>query len=85
MDYRPSKGVVLLGFSVVCFSCQRFCDVSSYVCSDCFSLGWFAELQPFGEELFTSLTICVLVLLLIKLFPELPFLGFVYFLLLECS
>ena len=74
IDYGPSKGVVLLGFYVVCFWCQGFCDVSSYVCSYCFSLGWFAELRPFEEELFIPLTIHVLlVLLLIKLFPVLVF------------
>ena len=51
-------------------------------------LAWVGLLSydPFGEELFTPLTIHVLlVLLLIKLFPVLPFLGLAYFLLLDCS
>ena len=46
IEYGPSKGVVLLGFSVVCFWRQRFCDVSFYLCSYCLSLVWFAELRP---------------------------------------
>ena len=51
-------------------------------------LAWVGLLSygPLGEELFTPLTIHVLlVLLLIKLFSVLPFLGFAYFLLLYCS
>ena len=82
IDYGPSKG----GFSVVCFWCQRFCDVLFYVCSSCFILSCFAEVRPFGEELFSPLTIhALLVLLLIMLFLVLPFMGFAYVLLLDCS
>ena len=33
----PDLTVVLLWFSVACFWCQSFCDVSPYVCSYYFS------------------------------------------------
>ena len=42
-----SKAVVLLWFSVACFWCQSFGDVSPYVCSYHFSSVWIAEWPPF--------------------------------------
>ena len=44
-----SKAVVLLWFSVACFWCQSFGDVSPYVYSYYFSSGSVAEWPPFGK------------------------------------
>ena len=55
------KAVVLLWFSVACFWCQSFGDVSPYVCSYDFSSVWVAV----GKELLTRLTICSLCILTI--------------------
>ena len=38
-----------MGFSVACFWCPSFDDVSSYVCSYYFSSVWVAEWHPFWE------------------------------------
>ena len=57
--------MVLLWFSVVCFWCQSFYKVSSYVCLYCFSSVWVAEWPLFGKDLLTRLTICSLCILTI--------------------
>ena len=44
-----SKAVVLLWFSVACFWCQSFGNVSSYRCSYYFSSVLVAEWSPFGK------------------------------------
>ena len=55
-------------FSVACFWCQSFGDVSPYVCSYfCFCLGFF------GKELLTRLTICALCILTICNLSYFPF------------
>ena len=62
---KLTKAVVLLWFSVACFLCQGFGDVSPYVCSYHFSSVWFGEWPPFGKELLIRLTICSLCILTI--------------------
>ena len=50
MFKSPSnKAVVLLWFSVACFWCQSFGEVSPYVCSYYFSSVSVAEWPPFGK------------------------------------
>ena len=44
-----SKAVVLLWFSVACFWCQSFGDVSAYMCSYYFSSVWGSERPPFWK------------------------------------
>ena len=48
----------MLWFSIACFCCQSFGDVSSYVCLYYFSSVMVAEWPPFGKELITRLAIC---------------------------
>ena len=55
----------MLWFSVSCFWCQSFGDVSPYVCLYYFSSVWVAEWPPFGKELIPRLTICSLCILTI--------------------
>ena len=45
-------------FSVACFWCHSFGDVSPYVCTYHLSSVWIAEWPPFGKELPIRLTIC---------------------------
>ena len=69
-----SKTVVLLWFSVACFWCQRFDDVSPYVCSYYFSSGKGAERPHFGKDLLTRFNICSLCMLTICNSSYFPFL-----------
>ena len=66
--------VVLLWFSVACFWCQSFDNVSPDVCSLIFRLLWIAEWLPFGKELPTWLTICSHCILTNSNFSYFPFL-----------
>ena len=56
--YPPQLFITLMCFSVACFGCQSFCDVSPYVCSYTFCSVWVAEWPPFGKELSIWLAVC---------------------------
>ena len=68
-----SEAVVVLWFSVACFGCQSFCDVSLYVCLSYFRSVSVAEWPPFGKKLLTRLTICSLCILTICNISYFPF------------
>ena len=70
-------------FSVACFGCQSFCDVSPNVCSYTFSSVRVAEWPPFGKELSIRLAVCSHCILSIDSgnFSFFPFLFIAYLLL----